>query len=96
VEGRLVPTLGEYPEAVLELGARLDVPVVDLHAVTSRLYEAWGDEGSRVLFTQLLADQHPLYRIGIADDTHFSITGAQAVAHEVAEALVPLIEEARA
>ena len=94
VEGRLVPTLGGYPEAVLELGARLDVPVVDLHAVTSRLYEAWGDEDSRVLFTQFLADQHPLYRIGIADDTHFSITGAQAVAHEVAAALVPLIEEA--
>src|SRR5659263_267485 len=39
VEGRLVPTLGDYPDAVLELGARLDVPVVDLHAVTSRLYE---------------------------------------------------------
>jgi lysophospholipase L1-like esterase len=33
-------------------------------------------------------------RMGIADDTHFSITGAQAVAHEVAAALVPLIEEA--
>jgi lysophospholipase L1-like esterase len=94
LEGRVVPTLGDYPEAVLELGSRLEVPVVDLHALTTRLYEASGEEGSRALFTQFLVDQHPLYRSGIADDTHFSITGAQAVAHMVATALVPIIEEA--
>jgi lysophospholipase L1-like esterase len=94
VEGRLVPTLGDYPETVLELGSRLAVPVVDLHAATSRLYEAAGEEKSRALFTQLLPDEHPLYRTGISDDTHFSITGAETVAHQVASALVPIIEEA--
>ncbi|HSN10928.1 MAG TPA: rhamnogalacturonan acetylesterase [Propionibacteriaceae bacterium] len=93
VDGRLVPTLGEYPDAVTQLGSRLGVPVVDLHTATSALYEAWGEEGSRALFTQFAPDTHPLYRGGVADDTHFSITGAQAVAQEVATALVPIIEE---
>lgn len=71
---RLRPSHGHYPATVRQLGARHDVPVIDLTVFTSWLYEDLGPERSAELFTP-------------ADNTHFHERGARQVAAYVARAL---------
>ena len=85
--GRLVPTHGGYPGQVRELAAAEAVPLVDLSAATTALYERLGPEGSKALFTHFPPGVHPLYPGGVADDTHFCFRGADEVAAIVAERL---------
>lgn len=89
--GRLRPTHGDHPDAVRGLSAELGVPCIDLTASTTGLYEDLGPEGSAVLFTHSRPGENPLYPDGIADDTHFSFTGATRVARVVAEGLAGLV-----
>lgn len=71
---RLRPSHGSYPAAVRRLGARHEVPVIDLTVFTAWLYEDLGPERSAVLFTP-------------EDDTHFHERGARQIAAYVAWAL---------
>ncbi|MEW1847098.1 rhamnogalacturonan acetylesterase [Nonomuraea angiospora] len=84
---RLVPTHGEYPDLVRALAAAEGVPLIDLTAATTGLYERLGPDGSKALFTHFPPGEHPLYPDGVADDTHFSFRGADEVAAIVAERL---------
>lgn len=93
VDGVPVETLAAYAAAVAHLGHDLGVPVLDLDAATRGLYQERGDDGSRSLFTQFAPDEHPLWRLGVLDDTHYNVTGAVAVARLVADRLAPLVLE---
>ncbi|MFI9843776.1 rhamnogalacturonan acetylesterase [Nonomuraea sp. NPDC051941] len=84
---RLVPTHGDHPDLVRALAAAEGVPLIDLTAATTELYERLGPDGSRSLFTHFKPGEHPLYPDGVADDTHFSFRGADEVAAIVAERL---------
>lgn len=84
---RLTPTHGDYPERVRALAADEGVPLIDLTAATTELYERLGPDGSAALFTHFPPGRHPLYPDGVADDTHFCFRGADEVAAIVAERL---------
>ncbi|MEV0234975.1 rhamnogalacturonan acetylesterase [Nonomuraea sp. NPDC050786] len=84
---RLAPTHGDYPDRVRALAAAEGVPLIDLTAATTELYERLGPDGSKALFTHLPPGRHPLHPDGVADDTHFSFRGADEVAAIVAERL---------
>ncbi|MFI7442487.1 rhamnogalacturonan acetylesterase [Nonomuraea indica] len=84
---RLAPTHGDHPDQVRALAAEEGVPLVDLTAATTELYERLGPEGSKALFTHLPPGRHPLYPEGVADDTHFCFRGADEVAAIVAARL---------
>ena len=71
---RLRPSHGPYPSAVRALAAAHQVPLIDLTAFTSWLYEHLGVEGSAALFTEM-------------DNTHFHERGAGIVAAFVARSL---------
>lgn len=73
-EGRVVNTLGDYPEAVRRLAAELDVALIDLHEMSAGLYDAFGPEGSNVLFKY-------------GDGTHHNNFGAYQLAKCVAEGI---------
>jgi lysophospholipase L1-like esterase len=89
--GVLVPSHGQYPSAVTALAEQEGLVLLDLHERTSALIATRGEDGSRELFTKLAPGQSVLYPEGIDDDTHFSITGALAVAEIVAELLDPVL-----
>ncbi len=91
--GRLTSTLGAYNDAVRALSRRRKVPLIDLASTTAELYTRLGESASRDLFTHFAPGEHPLYPDGCADDTHFSFTGAVAVADQVAAAVVELWAE---
>jgi len=86
-DGILENTLGEYPEAMMELAEKLDVPLIDLWSKTRKLYEELGVEGSKKLFTIFAPNEQPNYPDGIIDNTHFSEHGAKEVGRLVIEGI---------
>lgn len=69
-------SLGDYPEAMRELGARTDTPVVDLHAMSLDHWGTLGVEGTKAEFLWLAPGEHANYPAGVQDNTHFQERGA--------------------
>lgn len=85
--GVISPTHGAYPAAMRELAAAKGVPLVDLTASSTALWNRAGVEGTKKHFLHLAAGQHRNYPDGIQDNTHFQAFGAIEVARLVATAL---------
>ncbi len=75
-QGRIVPTLGEYPDAVRAIARDENVALLDLNAMSVRFYEALGPE----LAPRAFADQG-------RDQTHHNEYGARSLARMVIEGL---------
>ena len=89
-EGKLVNTLGDYPEAMKQLAALSNVPLLDLWSKTEGFYQSLGVEGSKRLFVWFEPDEHPNYPKGIQDNTHFCEEGATEIAKLVIEGIQEL------
>jgi lysophospholipase L1-like esterase len=83
----VVPTHGDYPNAVRDLARELGAPLIDLTVFTSWLYEDAGPDGSVAYLTHLEPGTHGLWPDGLADDTHFHERGAQKIAAFVGRSL---------
>ncbi len=46
-DGKITNSLGDYPEAAKQVAKELDVPFIDLNAMTKTLYETLGSENSK-------------------------------------------------
>lgn len=49
-KGRITNSHGDYPEAVRQLAKEERIPLIDLHAMSTTLYEALGPERSKLAF----------------------------------------------
>src|SRR5213075_1267148 len=49
-DGKVVETLGDYPQAVRQLAKERDWPLIDLNAMSKSLYEVWGPDKSSLAF----------------------------------------------
>ena len=49
-QGKITNSHGDYPEAVRQAAREENVPLIDLHALSGVLYEAWGPEASKRAF----------------------------------------------
>ncbi|MEO6084332.1 MAG: rhamnogalacturonan acetylesterase [Umezawaea sp.] len=85
--GNASPSHGAYPAAMRELAAAKRVPLVDLTASSTALWNRAGVEGTKKYFLHLAAGQHPNYPDGVQDNTHFQGFGAIQVARLIATAL---------
>jgi lysophospholipase L1-like esterase len=85
--GHATASHGEYPEAMRQFGAASGVPVIDLTAVSMRLWDQQGVAGTQDLFLWLAPGDSPNYPDGVQDNTHFKARGAIEVARLVATAL---------
>lgn len=93
-DGKMINSLGDYPNAMIELASERKVPLIDLWMISKNLYESMGPEESKKLFIWLEPGEHPNYPEGIHDDTHFCEEGAYALAEKVVEGIqekVPLL-----
>lgn len=84
---KVVPTHGDYPNAVRDLAHDLDVPLIDLTVFTTWLYEDAGSASSAAYLTHLEPRTHETWPEGIADNTHFHERGAKKIAAFVARSL---------
>lgn len=85
--GKIVNTLGDYPEAVRRLARAENVALIDLHAASRTLYEAMGVEPSKRAFVHVPAGVYPGQTEAIQDNTHFSDYGAYELARCVADGI---------
>lgn len=78
--GRIINTLGDYPEAVRLVAREQDVALIDLNAMSRTLYEAWGETASLQAFVHYPANTFPGQEQALQDNTHFSTYGAWQLA----------------
>lgn len=78
--GQFYDAHGEYPGIVREVAAELDVPLIDMHRSSQRVIVAYGAEPSKALFLHIPPDTDPNYPLGLEDNTHFSLLGAELMA----------------
>ncbi|MEH7239057.1 rhamnogalacturonan acetylesterase [Bacillus sp. JJ1562] len=94
--GKIVNSLGEYPEAMKALAKEQQVSLIDLWNESKQLYESLGPEKCKDLFLWLEPGEHPNYPDGICDDTHFREEGAHKFASIIAKEIkenIPNLEK---
>jgi lysophospholipase L1-like esterase len=60
-QGKIINSHGDYPEAVRQAAKEENVTLIDLHAMSTMLYEAWGPETSRRAFAPNDGTHHNNY-----------------------------------
>ncbi len=72
-----------YADAVREVAAKNNVPLIDLDEKSKALLSEFGPESSKWLYNYLDPGEHPNYPEGHKDDTHFNELGARKMAEIV-------------
>jgi len=86
-KGKITNSLGDYPDAARAVAIELDVPLIDLNAMTKTLYESLGVENSKKLFVIYAANTFPGQKEALNDNTHFNPYGAYELAKCVIEGI---------
>ncbi len=88
--GTLLDTHGEYPEAMRLVAKRLEVPLIDLCALSFDAVKKAGEEASKKWFMNLPEGQYPNYPSGKEDNSHLRPEGAIYFAGMIAKELEKL------
>ncbi|USN99558.1 MAG: rhamnogalacturonan acetylesterase [Phycisphaeraceae bacterium] len=86
-DGHFFGTLEDYAEAVRRVASAEDVPLIDLNAMSRKLVEAAGPDGSKRLYVHVAAGTYPDQTEAIKDDTHFSEAGGASLADLVVDGI---------
>ncbi len=86
--GFLTDTHGDYPVAVRQVAAEMNVPLVDLQLLTAGAVTALGDEASKNIY--LWTPPTDKFPEGRKDDTHLKVEGANLIAKLAAQQLILL------
>ena len=88
-DGKIVQTLGDYPQATRNVAAEQHTGLIDLNAMSKTLFEALGEQGTLHAFVHYPANTFPEQPEALHDDTHFNSYGA----YELARAIVQSIRD---
>ncbi len=98
-DGRIQETHADYPEAMEWVARRENVPLIDLHSMTRKFYEALGEEQSKRAFVHYPAGSYPGQTADFKDNTHFNPYGAYELAKCVIEGMrqlnLPIVKALR-
>ncbi len=86
-DGKIVQTLGEYPEAMREVAKQKGLALIDLNALSKTLFEALGLEGTLHAFVHYPANTFPDQPAALADNTHFTSYGAYELARVIVQSM---------
>jgi lysophospholipase L1-like esterase len=85
--GKVQDSHGEYPGIVRDVAEEFKVSLLDMHRDSFALLGEYGEDKSKALFMILAPNESPNYPQGLNDNTHFTPTGALAMAqlavHEI-------------
>lgn len=86
--GRYYNSVGDYPQAMRDFGAELNVPVIDLNQKSIDLFTSAGPNFVKTnYFINLPSGVWPNYPNGYADYIHFQDHGATALAGQVVDGI---------
>lgn len=74
-----------YPQAMIDLGRKLDVPVVDLCSLSKKKIEEAGPEVTKEWFIHVPVGKYPNFPNGKEDNTHLKYEGAYVFSGIIAE-----------
>ncbi len=83
--GKIVDTLGGYPQAMREFAKEQNVPLIDLNAMSKIMFESMGPVGTLKAFVHFPANTFPEQTTELKDDTHFTAYGAYELARAVVQ-----------
>jgi lysophospholipase L1-like esterase len=86
-DGKISNSLGDYPAAAVKVAQELNVPFIDLNAMTKILYETLGPENSKKAFVIYPANSFPGEPNALNDNTHFNAYGAYQLAKCIIEGI---------
>lgn len=86
-EGKVVNTLGDYPDAMRKVAKQQKVDLIDLNAMSKILYETWGPETSMKAFVHYAANTFARQTEPLKDNTHFNPYGATELAKCIVSAI---------
>jgi lysophospholipase L1-like esterase len=86
-DGKITNSLGDYPDAARQVAKELNVPFIDLNAMTKTLYETLGPDISKNLFVIYPANTFPDQKEALNDNTHFNSYGAYQLAKCIIEGI---------
>jgi len=89
--GVLLPSHGEYLDAMHALAERENVPLVDLYAMTYEKVRSLGEEESKSFYMVFPAGTDSRYPDGSADTTHTRIPGAKCYAALAAPKILEIL-----
>ncbi len=78
--GKIINTLGDFPEAMRQVAKEENIPLIDLNALSKTLWESLGPKESEKAFVHVTAGSLPGVTKDIHDNTHFSNYGAYLLA----------------
>lgn len=79
-KGKIYNTLAGYPAAMRKVARREHVPLIDLNAMSFKLFDAMGPKGTLKAFVHFPANTFPDQPRPLADNTHFTSYGALELA----------------
>lgn len=85
--GKFKVSFPEYVQGVKEVAEELDVPLVDLSALSVVYYDKVGPKGTKLIFLHAEPRVYPAFPKGVQDNTHFQEYGAIQMANLVARAI---------
>ncbi|WP_201980039.1 rhamnogalacturonan acetylesterase [Hymenobacter rubidus] len=86
-DGKIENSLGDFPAAARKVAQEENVALIDLNAMTAKLYEAMGVEESKKALVHYPANTYPGQTAPLADNTHFNPYGAYEIAKCVVEGI---------
>ncbi|WP_323171674.1 rhamnogalacturonan acetylesterase [Natrialba sp. PRR66] len=89
-DGELKDTHRVYSELIRDVARARDVPLIDADERSQSLLGELGPERSKSLYNHLPPGEHPNYPDGVADNTHFSESGARQMADLVLDGVEAL------
>ncbi|GAB3844020.1 rhamnogalacturonan acetylesterase [Hymenobacter terrigena] len=86
-DGKIENSLGDFPAAARKAAEEEKVALIDLNAMSAKLYEALGVEESKKALVHYPANTYPGQPEPLADNTHFNPYGAYELAKCVVEGI---------
>ena len=86
-DGTVKDTFGDYPEAMRQVAADTDAPLIDLQKSSRTLYEALGPRDSTRMFVHYPAGTFPDQAERLKDDTHHNPYGGYVLARCIVEGM---------
>lgn len=88
--GKFNVSFPEYVQGMKEVAEELNVPLVDLSALSVTYYDSIGPEGTLAVFLHVEPGIYPAFPNGVQDNTHFQEYGAIQIARLLANGIKEL------
>jgi lysophospholipase L1-like esterase len=87
INGKIIPSHGEYPAAMREVARLTNTPLIDITEKSTKLYETLGEEESKKIFLHFAKNEKPNYPDGAEDNTHLHYNGALEICKLIVEGI---------